>query len=104
MQTYRVSVVANYQAGADMSEMLERVASNGLESSGVVRFVGDVGIRPTLIASYEDVEGRTEDHARHLAVAIFKLESSRWPLPRPAALLAASPFVTGRAARGSALA
>ena len=101
MLTYRVSVVASYPADTEMSEMLKRLAKNAVESSGVITFVGRVGISPTLIASYDDVEGRTEEQARELGAAIFKLESSRWPLPKAEALLATSPsdpFVTSRVA------
>jgi hypothetical protein len=101
MLTYRVSVVASYPAGTEMAEMLQQLARNAVESSGVITFVGHVGSAPTLIASYEDVEGRNEDQARLLGAAIFKLESSQWPLPKPEALLSTSPsdpFVTGRVA------
>ena len=106
MQTYRVSVVACYQADCDLTGIVERLAGTAAESSGAITFVGDDGVwpkRPTLIATYEDVEGRDEEQARQLAIAIFKLESSRWALPDPEALLAASPsdpFVISRAVRG----
>jgi len=101
MLTYRVSVIASYPADTEMSEMLMQLARDAVESSGVITFVGEVGHAPTLIASYEDVEGRNEEQARRLGAAIFKLESSQWPLPRPEALLATSPsdpFITGRVA------
>jgi hypothetical protein len=92
MQTYRVTVVASYRGDADMSEMFGLLAIGGpIETSGVITLIEDDGIRhgqQTLIVTYDDVEGRTGDLARLLAVAIFKLESSRWPVPEPEAVVA----------------
>lgn len=92
MQTYRVTVVASYQGDAEMSEMFDLLALEGaIESSGVITLIAGDGIRrghQTLITTYEDVEGRTADQARKLAVAIFKLESSRWPMPEPTSVVA----------------
>jgi hypothetical protein len=92
MQTYRVTVAASYRGDADMSEMFDLLAIGGsIESSGVITLIQGDGIRhgyQTLVATYEDVEGRTGDQARRLAVAIFNLESSRWPVPAPEAVVA----------------
>jgi len=92
MQTYRVTVVASYRGDADMSEMFDLLAIGGsIESSGVITLIQGDGVRQgyqTLIATYEDVEGRTGDQARLLAVAIFRLESGRWPVPEPEAVVA----------------
>lgn len=92
MLTYRVTVVASYRGDADMSEMFDLLAIDGsIESSGVITLIQGDGVRhgyQTLIVTYEDVEGRTGDQARLLAVEIFKLESRRWPVSEPEAVVA----------------